>query len=750
MTVQSTTARADYNGNNVTTLFTVPFYFLDNSHVKAVRTDNSTSPPTTATLVLGTDYVLTGAGVQIGGSIQTTVAPTASQVLTILRSVPFTQLIHYVPNDPFPAATHEQALDQLTMEVQELNEISSHALQFPSYEPVPAVLPAAATRAGMLLGFDQLGARSLYPVTATVGAGDLRVERWADGVDYTSGTSTTVTLSRTYITKANLGTVVMQGIAQDPNSYTLSGTSLIFNAAIPAGIAEIWCFGGTTLSQGVPTAGSVTDVAVATGANINSAKIAYQRAAAGAVLRTLFSKLGDRFDVADFGIVGDGATDNAIAINSALTAMGPGVLVFGAGTFLTSGPHALGAGQYIAGAGPFATVISDSSLVNDTFTMATLYSGVKDLSITGNPARTGGRSLATTANQGGPNLISNIYLSNYFVGIEINSNRLYVDRVTAINACSPSSQIISIKGGGDIFIDTISADSGIQPAYGIVATAGAGVWISNCDLIHCLNGVALTPSGTTQMGNFWFTNVTADSCGNNAWTLQTAGTATIFAVEFKGCWGASSVNTGFLINGAGGAVDGLFFSDHNATNNGLDGLAFVGNVKNITMVGGIVTGNSQTTPGAANGINIGANISGVNIGFMRVGPSQVFADTQGNQILVNAGSGSNINIANCDLSTARTPVTFSATGTNNSLSNCGGVVTKGQAIATSDGSGHIAVAHTLGGVPKEVFVSVLNAGTPIFAQPDSFTSSGFRVTFWNSAGALLTGTALVFSWRVEL
>ncbi|MBZ9629140.1 hypothetical protein LB450_13645, partial [Psychroflexus sp. CAK1W] len=70
-------------------------------------------------------------GNQSGGSITTTVAPTATQKLSILRNVPFTQLTHYVPNDPFPAASHEQALDKLTMETQQLNEGLSRSITLP-------------------------------------------------------------------------------------------------------------------------------------------------------------------------------------------------------------------------------------------------------------------------------------------------------------------------------------------------------------------------------------------------------------------------------------------------------------------------------------------------------------------------------------------------------------------------------------------------------------------------------------------
>lgn len=270
MTVQSTTARADYQGNGITTQFPVPFYFLDPTHLKVLRTDKSTTPPTTALLVLNSDYTVVGAGVQSGGLIAATVAPTATQTLTVLRNVPFTQLIHYVPNDPFPAATHEQALDQLTMEVQELNELATHALTFPTYESVPPTIPPAAQRASTMLGFDANGNPTYLPIPASVGAGDLRNEAWTAGTDYVAGTSTSVTLSRAYGTKANLGSVVMAGVPQDPNSYSLSGTTLTFidpttqtPVPIPAGVGRIWCDGGTTLSTQIPPDNSVTDAKIA-------------------------------------------------------------------------------------------------------------------------------------------------------------------------------------------------------------------------------------------------------------------------------------------------------------------------------------------------------------------------------------------------------------------------------------------------------------------------------------------------------
>lgn len=161
MTVQATTSRADYTGNGSTTAFTVPFYFLDNTHVTVYLTVIATGA--TTTLVLGTDYTLTGAGVSSGGTVTMTVAPTSAQKLSVLRSVPLTQLIHYVPNDPFPAATHEQALDQLTMEVQQVNETLARSIKLSSTNTMTSTefTVTAANRANKVLGFDSTGELSV-------------------------------------------------------------------------------------------------------------------------------------------------------------------------------------------------------------------------------------------------------------------------------------------------------------------------------------------------------------------------------------------------------------------------------------------------------------------------------------------------------------------------------------------------------------------------------------------------------------
>lgn len=130
MTVQTTALRGDYTGNGVTTIFAVPFYFLENSHVQIEKLDTLTN--TTTTLALTTDYTLAGAGVGTGGTATLLVAPLATDKIAITRNVPYTQQTHYVEGDPFPSQSHEAALDKLTMLAQQLDEESSRSVKAPA------------------------------------------------------------------------------------------------------------------------------------------------------------------------------------------------------------------------------------------------------------------------------------------------------------------------------------------------------------------------------------------------------------------------------------------------------------------------------------------------------------------------------------------------------------------------------------------------------------------------------------------
>lgn len=128
MTVSSQVSSVSYLGDGVTTLLPVPYYFLEQTHLLVTRVNLDAS---TSTLILGSDYSVSGAGNQAGGSITMFVAPAIGVQIIIDRAVPATQETDYVPNDPFPAESHERALDKLTMLVQQNANSLARALLRP-------------------------------------------------------------------------------------------------------------------------------------------------------------------------------------------------------------------------------------------------------------------------------------------------------------------------------------------------------------------------------------------------------------------------------------------------------------------------------------------------------------------------------------------------------------------------------------------------------------------------------------------
>lgn len=750
MTITSDIQSVSYATDGATTSFPIPFYFLSEEDIVA----NLLSAQGITSLALGTDFTILGAGSTSGGTIILSATFAAGKTLRVQRIVPVTQETQFQQNDAFPAQTVEKALDKLTMIDQQNADAIENSIRFPLVEyGTNGVLPTAPNRANKVLSFDSAGNPSLLPIPTSLGAGDMHDELGSDGkpgfkpgVDFTVGVTTSLQLSRAYGTRDNVF-VDFDASSQGANTFSLANQTLTFDGPLPN--VTVFVKGGTTVSQTVPPDGSVTDVKVPSGANINATKLAFQRA--GGVLRTLFDELSDReVNVKDYGAVGDGVADDTNAIAACIATVGPATIYFPPGTYRTSGLHTLGVGQYLKGAGQSATNIQCISPTNDVFGMPTSFSGIRDLAIIGLANQSAGRFIVCAGGQSGPNIIENVFLVNYFVGIQLYSTRTFISNITAINAASTSSTIIWINGGGDYFIEKISADTSINPAYGILILACGGLWISDCDFIHCTNGVAITPTGSAIVSDIFFSNVCCDTSGNNAWVLTTAGTAVIRRLAFENCWGSSAANTGFLVQGNGGLIDGLFFTNWQGYNNGLDGVYLQSGVQNVSFIGGALMGNSVAAANAHFGMHIGANINAIAVLGMRIGPGQNFPDIQLAQIQVDAGNGTQIQIVGCNLSTANTAVTMGATGSNNVIEGCVGFLLSGFYSGATDAAGFVTITHNVGAVPKSIVTSVSNTGAAIFAQPDLATANtaNFRVKFFTQAGASMANTAVAFSWRI--
>ncbi|HEX4327027.1 MAG TPA: hypothetical protein VH105_09415 [Burkholderiales bacterium] len=147
MTVNTTLSRIAYDGDGASQTFAVPFYFLQDSDLTVfVGSVKQT---------LTTDYTVGGAGNPGGGSVSFVVAPpAASGNVVIIRDPDQLQSTKYPANDPFPAKTHETALDKLTMLAQRLFDLVARSFRLADTDTSGASVTVPTPQAGQLLGWN--------------------------------------------------------------------------------------------------------------------------------------------------------------------------------------------------------------------------------------------------------------------------------------------------------------------------------------------------------------------------------------------------------------------------------------------------------------------------------------------------------------------------------------------------------------------------------------------------------------------
>ncbi len=175
MTVASATNRARYDGDGISTVFAVPFYFLASDDLKLVLTDTGGNE---TVLAPGTDYAVAGAGDPAGGSVTLAAAPAAGATLVILRNVAATQGTDFEENADLPAETLERGFDRLTMLIQQIVEQVARSMLLPTATGLTNVaFPAPA--AGKLIagnasgdGFENVSPQGAGQIVFPVGVAE--------------------------------------------------------------------------------------------------------------------------------------------------------------------------------------------------------------------------------------------------------------------------------------------------------------------------------------------------------------------------------------------------------------------------------------------------------------------------------------------------------------------------------------------------------------------------------------------------
>ena len=162
MTISTTTILNSYSGNGSTTAFAYTFPINTTSEITVIER-SATGVETVKSEGSGSaNYGIADNGAS-GGTVTMVTAPAAGTTLLIRRNTELTQETDYVANDPFPAETHEDALDKLQMQNQELEEELNRSIKISRTNTMTSTefTTSASDRASKVLAFDSSGELSV-------------------------------------------------------------------------------------------------------------------------------------------------------------------------------------------------------------------------------------------------------------------------------------------------------------------------------------------------------------------------------------------------------------------------------------------------------------------------------------------------------------------------------------------------------------------------------------------------------------
>ena len=180
MTISSTTTKNSYSGNGSTTAFNYTFFIPTNTDIEVI-VRSSTGTETVKSEGTGSaNYSISGVGSSSGGAVTFVTAPLNTETVVLRRNTAKTQATDYVANDPFPAESHESALDKLTIIGQDLQEQIDRSIKLSRTNTMTSTEFAVGStdRANKILAFDNNGEISVTQELGTFKG------NWAASTDY--------------------------------------------------------------------------------------------------------------------------------------------------------------------------------------------------------------------------------------------------------------------------------------------------------------------------------------------------------------------------------------------------------------------------------------------------------------------------------------------------------------------------------------------------------------------------------------
>jgi len=328
MTISTTTILNSYSGNGSTTAFAYTFPINTTSEITVIERSATGTETVKSEGTGSTNYGIADNGAS-GGTITMVTAPASGTTLLIRRNTSFTQETDYVANDPFPAETHEDALDKLQMQNQELEEELNRSLKISRTNSMTSTefTTSASDRASKVLAFDSSGELSVTQELGTFKGSDATVTTAAYVQRDIIKSTTAAQLNNVYINVAD--SVVGDSLTDtDHFALLLDAKSAADSATAAASSATASASSATASASSASTASGHKDTATTKASEAaSSATAAASSATAAASSATSAAASLDSFDDTYLG-----SKSSAPSVDNDGNALATGALYFNSST----------------------------------------------------------------------------------------------------------------------------------------------------------------------------------------------------------------------------------------------------------------------------------------------------------------------------------------------------------------------------------------------------------------------------------
>ena len=328
MTISTTTILNSYSGNGSTTAFAYTFPINTTSEITVIERSATGTETVKSEGTGSTNYGIADNG-SAGGTITMVTAPASGTTLLIRRNTDFTQETDYVANDPFPAETHEDALDKLQMQTQELEEELNRSLKISRTNSMTSTefTTSASDRASKVLAFDSSGELSVTQELGTFKGSDATVTTAAYVQRDIIKSTTAAQLNNVYINVAD--SVVGDSLTDtDHFALLLDAKSAADSATAAASSATASASSATASASSASTASGHKDTATTKASEAaSSATAAASSATAAASSATSAAASLDSFDDTYLG-----SKSSAPSVDNDGNALATGALYFNSST----------------------------------------------------------------------------------------------------------------------------------------------------------------------------------------------------------------------------------------------------------------------------------------------------------------------------------------------------------------------------------------------------------------------------------